>query len=88
MKKIVLSIALVLALGFGANAQIGLSDAFFNDWAQSDMLRDGGLGLMLPTLPGDHGLGGDVPGAPLGSGLIILSALGAGYAYRKRKDYK
>lgn len=87
MKKIALTIALVLALGLGANAQIGISDAFFNDWAQSDFLRDGGLGLMLPGLPGDHGLGGDVP-APLGSGLIILGALGAGYAYSKRKDDK
>ena len=86
MKKIVLSIALVLALGLGANAQIGLSDAFLNDWATSDFLRDGGLGLMLPTLPGDHGGLGDVP-APLGSGLIILGALGAGYAtLRRRKE--
>lgn len=84
MKKIALTIALVLALGLGANAQIGISDAFFNDWAQSDFLRDGGLGLMLPGLPGDHGLGGDVP-APLGSGLLILGALGAGYAIRKKK---
>lgn len=86
MKKIALTIALVLALGLGANAQIGISDAFFNDWAQSDFLRDGGLGLMLPGLPGDHGLGGDVP-APLGSGLIILGTLGAGYAtLRRRKE--
>ena len=84
MKKIVLAIALVLAIGLGAKAQIELSDAFFNDWAQSDLLRDGGLGLILPGLPGDHGLGGDVP-APLGSGLIILGALGAGYAIRKKK---
>ena len=87
MKKVVLAIALVLALGFGANAQIGLSDAFFNDWATSDFLRDGGLGLVLPTLPGDHGFGGDVPGAPLGSGLFILGALGAVYAtLRRRKE--
>ena len=86
MKKIALAIALVLALGLAANAQMGISDAFFNDWAQSDFLRDGGLGLMLPGLPGDHGLGGDVP-APLGSGLIILGALGAGYAtLRRRKE--
>lgn len=84
MKKIALAIALVLALGLAANAQMGISDAFFNDWATSDFLRDGGLGLMLPGLPGDHGLGGDVP-APLGSGLLILGALGAGYAIRKKK---
>ena len=86
MKKIVLAIASVLAIGLGAKAQIGLSDAFLNDWAQSDMFRDGGLGLILPGLPGDHGLGGDVP-APLGSGLVILGALGAGYAtLRRRKE--
>ena len=84
MKKIVLAIALVLAIGLGAKAQIGLSDAFLNDWAQSDMLRDGGLGLILPGLPGDHGLGGDVP-APLGSGLFILGVLGAGYATLSRR---
>lgn len=87
MKKIVLAIALVLAIGLGAKAQMGLSDAFFNDWAQSDFLRDGGLGLMLPSLPGEHGGMGDVPGAPLGSGLFILGALGAGYAtLRRRKE--
>jgi len=86
MKKIVLSIALVLAIGLGAKAQIGVSDAFINDWTQSDIIRDGGLGFLLPGLPGDHGLGGDVP-APLGSGLIILGALGAGYAtLRRRKE--
>lgn len=86
MKKIALAIALVLALGLAANAQMGISDAFFNDWATSDFLRDGGLGLMLPGLPGDHGLGGDAP-APLGSGLIILGTLGAGYAtLRRRKE--
>ncbi len=86
MKKIVLAIALVLAIGLGAKAQIGLSDAFINDWAQSDLLRDGGLGLILPGLPGEHGGTGDVPGAPLGSGLLILGALGAGYAIIKKKD--
>ena len=87
MKKIVLAIALVLALGLAANAQIGFSDAFLNDWDQSDKLRDGGIGLILPVLPGEHGGMGDVPGTPLGSGLFILGALGAGYAtIRRRKE--
>lgn len=86
MKKIFLAIALVLVLGLGAKAQIGVSDAFVNDWSMGDMFRDGGLGLLLPIIPGDHGLSGDQP-APLGSGLFILGALGAGYAtLRRRKE--
>lgn len=86
MKKILLAIALVLAIGFGANAQRG--DGFFNNWDDlgngldkyddfDNGLRGGG-----PGTPG-HG-GGDTP-APLGSGLVILGALGAGYAVAKRK---
>ncbi len=81
MKKIFLAIALVLTLGFGANAQIGLTDAFFNDWAQSDLMRD----ITLISLPNEHGLTEDVTGAPLGSGLFILGALGAAYALRKKE---
>ncbi len=81
MKKIFLAIALVLTLGFGANAQIGLTDAFFNDWAQSDLMRD----ITLISLPNEHGLTEDVTGAPLGSGLVILGALGAAYALRKKE---
>ena len=81
MKKIFLAIVLVLTLGFGANAQIGLTDAFFNDWAQSDLMRD----ITLISLPNEHGLTEDVTGAPLGSGLFILGALGAAYALRKKE---
>ena len=80
MKKILLAIALVLTMGFGAKAQLGLTDAFFNDWAQSDMMRD----LTLINLPTDHGMTGDVS-APLGGGLLVLTALGAGYAVARRK---
>lgn len=81
MKKIFLAIALVLTLGFGAKAQIGLTDAFFNDWAQSDLMRD----ITLISLPNEHGFTEDVTGAPLGSGLFILGALGAAYALRKKE---
>ena len=86
MKKILLAIALVLAIGFGASAQRG--DGFFNNWDDlgngldkyddfDNGLRGGG-----PGTPG-HG-GGDQP-APLGSGIVVLTALGAGYAVAKRK---
>ena len=83
MKKVLLSVALVLALGLGANAQ---RDNFFNDW------EDFGNGLDRTSLtiddlglPAEHGLI-DNQGAPLGSGLLILTALGAGYALRKRNE--
>ena len=77
MKKILLAVALVLALGFGASAQ----DGFFNNW---DNATRGEGDLTMPVVPGQHGLNGDQSAAPLGSGLLILTAMGAGYALRKR----
>ena len=83
MKKLLLALAIVLTMGLTANAQ---RDGFFNDWDDVgngldkintyEPLRD-------PGLPGGHG-GGDTP-APLGTGLLVLTALGAGYAIARRK---
>ena len=88
MKKIIFAIALIITIGFTASAQRG-GDGFFNNWDDvgngldkfddfDNGLRGGG-----PGTPG-HG-GGDQP-APLGSGLLILTALGAGYALKKKRD--
>jgi hypothetical protein len=90
MKKILLAIALVSMIGLGASAQrFGSSDSFFNNWEDVgngldkfddfDNLRGG-----EPVIPGGHGSGNDVP-APLGSGIAVLTALGAGYAFARRK---
>lgn len=84
MKKILLAIVLVMALGFGANAQ---RDSFFNDWEDIGNGLDR-TGVEMPTLPNQHGLLEDPSAAPLGSGLIILGALGAGYAVARRKREK
>ena len=82
MKKILFAIALVITMSFGAKAQFfGMSDSFFNDWSESDAIRTIGF---LPMIPGSHGLETDQP-APLGSGLLVLTALGAGYAVARRK---
>ena len=82
MKKILLAIALVITMSFGAKAQFfGLSDGFFNDWGSSDAIRAVGI---LPMLPSEHGITEDVT-APLGSGLLVLTALGAGYAVARRR---
>ena len=81
MKKILFAIAIVLMVSFTASAQ---RDSFFNDWEDIDNRVDVG-GIELPTLPGSHGFDYDV-NAPLGSGLLILTALGAGYALKKRRE--
>lgn len=68
-------------MAFGANAQ---SDAFFK-WnnADNDLYRaNDNLGFALPTA---HGSVYDSE-APLGSGLLILTALGAGYAVMRKRN--
>ena len=79
MKKVLFAIAIVMTMGFCANAQTDnwfqpKSNGFYED-------RDGGF--VTPGLPGGHGYTDD-QSAPLGSGLLILTAMGAGYALRKR----
>ena len=82
MKKILLVLAIVFTMCFGVKAQHGNRDAFFNNWESDN--RTGGENSLSMSLPGDHGLTGDAP-APLGSGLLILSALGGGYLIAKKK---
>ena len=81
MKKILLTIAILMTMAFSANAQ---SDAFFN-WNDADnetyRYNDNGITFNLPTA---HGIEYD-DNAPLGSGLLILTALGAGYAIKKKR---
>ena len=80
MKKIILALAIVLTVGLTANAQ---RDSFFNDWDDigNGLDRDN---VFMPALPGSHGITDDI-NAPLGSGLLVLTALGAGYAVARRK---
>ena len=79
MKKILFAIAIVMMMGFTANAQ---SDGFFHSWDDYEENRTeftpaiptGELGLILGNQP-----------APVGSGLLVLTALGAGYAVARKK---
>ena len=82
MKKILFAIAFIFTLSMGANAQ-SYTDSFV-DWTDSDVNRTAiEWAIILPTT---HFTGIDQNGSPLGSGLLILTALGAGYAAaRKRK---
>ena len=86
MKKILFAIAIVLTLGLTANAQ-NKQDSFFdwddNSWSNRDISNS--IVFIMPQ----NGLGdtGNEP-APLGSGLLVLTALGAGYAIARKKDNK
>ena len=82
MKKILFTIALVMTMAFCANAQ---RDGFFSDWQDTDrsMSDPNDFYLSLPnTNIGSYDNGN---GAPLGSGLLILTALGGGYALIRKK---
>ncbi len=85
MKKILLATAFVMMMVFSASAQRGGTDGFFSDY--NNNLRETGDAFndINQTMPSGHGLLTD--SVPVGSGLLILTALGAGYAVaRKRKN--
>ena len=86
MKKILLALAIVLTMSLGASAQYfnGGKDGFFNDWEDVDNGLDRTGAVEMPALPYQHGDDQDQE-APLGSGLVILTALGAGYAVARRR---
>ena len=80
MKKILFALALIVTLSLTAGAQN--SDAFVNDWENISRISDPGAFLLMPnTIIGDTS---NSP-APLGSGLLVLTALGAGYTVAKRR---
>lgn len=84
MKKMFLVLVLVFAMSATVFAQY--SDGFFKNYDNDNYNRlddPVDIGLYLPS--GTLGSTYNEP-APLGSGLLILTALGAGYAIRKRKE--
>ena len=84
MKNILLAIAFVFMMVLSASAQGGRTDGFFT---YNENLTDRTSSVYSDVmLPNSHFTNTDQEGAPLGSGLLILTALGAGYAVaRKRK---
>ena len=81
MKKIILSIIFVIMMSFCANAQI---DNIVVDWDESyrsTILSEPWIPAMAIGITNDF----DANNGPLGDGLLILTALGAGYFLRKKK---
>ena len=81
MKKIYLVLVLTLSMGFNMFAQY--SDGFFNNVDNEPYNRLGDNTMLnLPQNP----IGTpNNESAPIGDGLLILTAIGIGYAIKKRK---
>lgn len=82
MKKLALTIAIVLGISIAASAQGGgLFQYGYED--ESGLFRDGGT-LAMPGMPG-HNLPGNQD-APLAGGALLLIGFGAAYALKKRNE--
>ena len=82
MKNLLLAIVFIFTFTLGASAQ-SYNDSFV-EWADSDVNRTAvDWAIVFPIT---HFTNTDQNGSPLVSGLLILTALGAGYTVmRKRK---
>lgn len=93
MKKLLLTIAIVLGINYGACAQFGGGlfqygevsddDYYGSVWYALD--QNNSRNGFMPVLPG-HGSSDNQDAAPLGSGALLLVGFGTAYAFRKRKD--
>ena len=79
MKKLALTIAIVLGLSMTTFAEGG---GLFQRGGEAEggMYRD-----ITPGLPGSHGETGNQD-APLGTGIAVLTALGAAYLVGKKRN--
>ena len=74
MKKLVLTIAIVLGMGLASNAQGLFGRGEVDEYGMRD--------ISLPSLP-NHGVNTNQD-APLGGGALLLIGLGAAYAMSKK----
>ena len=94
MKKLALTIAIILGLGlttfaqdetFGGGGLLQRGETrydYFADWADLGWTRTTGL-FNLPTA---HGIADDQNATPLGTGALLLIGFGAAYVGLKRKN--
>ena len=82
MKKLALTIAIVLGLGLSSFAQGGL----FQRGADPDQ-ENGFMGNRsnTPTMPNHNLTGNQDDGVPVGSGIAVLAVLGGAYLVGKKR---
>ena len=81
MKKLILTLTIVLGFGMGAFAQGGLFER--GTVSDEDYYGYGGKSIATPMFPG-HNQTTNQP-APLGSGALLLIGFGAAYLIGKQK---
>ena len=84
MKKLALTIAIILGLGMTTFAQNG-GGLFQRGGETSEPTEAFGTRDGNPGLPG-HGSDENEPAAPLGSGVVALLGLGAAYLVAKKRN--
>ena len=86
MKKLALTLAIVLGLGMASYAEggglFGQGQSVAEENTTTTMYNRDGL---FPALPGQHNTGAHQP-APVGSGITVLIGLGAAYAFAKKRE--
>ena len=84
MKKLALTIAIVLGLGLTSFADPNYGGLFQRGSEPTEY--NGGMRDGNPMLPGSHNLDGNQDAnTPLGSGIAVLMGLGAAYALGKKR---
>ena len=88
MKKLTLSIALLAIALLGNNNCLNAQkqDAFFDSKASNSSKTYRSSEEALPLLPVANTTEDQGAGAPIGSGLAILTGLGLGYIALRKKD--
>lgn len=87
MKKLIITLSIVAALGLGANAQIQnntQNDGFFSSSMPSDGYRATTGSEELPLLPIRNSTANQ--DAPIGGGLLLLAGMGVAYALRRKNN--
>lgn len=79
MKKTIFAIAIAMMMNLAATAQ---TDGFFNNMDNFGSLDR--TGFSTPNLPNIHNWYDDYE-APIGSGLLVFTMLGTGYAIRQKR---